>query len=270
MGKYRTGLAPTRPDSVKLKLADYFDHNTVLPKIPAAFGHTALITDWGMLGNGPDDNPADVPVGDCADCGPEHIIMAACAAAGRPIPRFTYASTIALYSAVTGYDPSQTQPDGSNPTDQGSDMTQVAEYWCSPGITDADGGIHRITTFAKLNPTDPDQIAAAAWLTDGAVGIGVNLPGSAEDQFDEGVPWSVTDAGIEGGHFVPVVGRAANGNFLIVTWGALVQVEPAFITTYCTMALAYLSQEQLSTKGVTAEGFNWAQLEADMKAVQRL
>lgn len=264
--KYSLGLLPPRPESVKLKLADYLDHQSILPTIPPNYGHTSLITRWGMLGNGPDSDSADVPVGDCAIAGPEHVVMAMNAAAGKPVPPFTYASTISMYSAITGYDPSQTQPDGSNPTDQGSDMTAVAEYWQTQGFKDATGETHRILTFLGLN-RDLTQIGAACYLFE-AVGLGFNLPQSAEDQFEAGQPWTVTDAPIVGGHFVPICGRQG-GNYVGVSWGAPVLITPEFIMEYLTVAMVYLSgQDMLNSKGVSAEGFNIAQLTADVAALE--
>lgn len=258
----RLGLLPPRPESVKLKLADHLDHMALLPKIPANYGHVDLIQRWGMLGNGPDGVDSDVPVGDCAICGPEHIIMAMNAAAGRPVPPFTYSSTIGMYTAITQYDPSQTQPDGSNPTDQGSDMTQVAQYWQLNGFKDAAGGTHKIAAFLALNPQDLIQIGTAAYLFE-AVGFGFNLPASAEQQFESGQPWTPTDAQIEGGHFVPVLGRQA-GNYQGISWGAPVTITPEFITEYATMAIVYLSQEMIDGQGKSVEGFDFAELAADL------
>lgn len=267
--KYSLGLQPPRPESVKLKLADYLNHNSVLPNIPDPnnFGHTNLISRWGMLGNGPDGNVADVPVGNCAEVGPEHIIMGWAAGAGKPVPPFTYQSTIVMYKAITGYDPSQTQPDGSNPTDQGSDMTAVAQYWQTTGFTDSAGGVHKISAFLALNPRDINQIAAATYLFE-AVGFGFDLPASAEQQFEAEQPWSVVpDAQIVGGHFVPVIGRRG-GNFQGITWGGVVAIEPEFIQEYATMAIVYLSPEMLNAQGKSAEGFNFAQLAADLPELE--
>lgn len=263
----RLGLLPPRPESVPLKLADYLDHKPLIPNIPANYGHTNLITRWGMLGNGPDGTP-DVPVGNCAEVGPEHIIMAWAAAAGKVVPPFTYQSTIEMYSAITGYDPSKTQPDGSNPTDQGSDMTAVAEYWQTHGFTDAAGNIHKITAFLGLNPRDLLQIGAACYLFE-AVGFGFALPESADQQFADGQPWTVTDAPIAGGHFVPVCGRWG-GNYIGISWGAPVTITPEFIQEYATMAIVYWSPDMLNVQTKSAEGFDITQLTADLAALESI
>lgn len=66
-----------------------------------------------MLGN-------DV-VGDCTFASKGHQLMMVTANTGSIlIP--TTAQILAACSDLTGYDPSQTQPDGSNPTDQGNTL----------------------------------------------------------------------------------------------------------------------------------------------------
>jgi hypothetical protein len=63
-----------------------------------------------------------------------------------------------------------------------------------------------------------------------------------------------------------VVGRKANGNFVVITWGAYQEVTPAFLLKYVDEAIVYLSTEFL--KGdATLEGFNLAALNADIVAL---
>lgn len=268
MKKYRLGLHEPRPEMVALKLADYFDHALVLPNIPDPnnFGHVTAVAQWGMLGNGPDDNPVEIAVGDCAFAGPEHIIMGWLAAAKKPIVPFDYASTIAMYSKVTGYDPSQYDPaTQTNPTDQGGDMSQIAEYWQTSGFTAADGSVHKIGAYLALEPGNLEQLTAAVYIFE-AVGIGFALPSSAEQQFEDGQPWTVVPgATIEGGHFVPVEGRT-KGLWDGVTWGAPHPIGDDFILDYGQLLLVYLSQEFLDN-GISPEGFNLSQLQTDLRAL---
>jgi hypothetical protein len=110
------------------------------------------------------------------------------------------------------------------------------------------------------------QLAAAMHIFS-AVGAGLQLPDSAQDQFQNGQPWSpVPGSQIEGGHYVSGVGRNADGNFVVVTWGALQEMTPAFYQRYNDESLAYLSEEFL-TAGVSPEGFNLQQLQADLAAL---
>jgi hypothetical protein len=267
--KYSLGLQPTRPELVEHKLADFYDHHAAIPTIPANYGHTNLISRWGMLGNGPDSVSTDIPVGDCAICGPEHLIMGWNAAALKSVPPFTYSSTIDMYTAITQYDPSQYDPTTqTNPTDQGSDMTAVAKYWQTTGFKDAAGDVHQIVAFLGLDPKDTKQITAATYLFEG-VGFGFDLPASAEQQFEAGQPWTVTGADIVGGHYVPVLGKL-NGNYLGVTWGGIVTITPEFIAEYGSLALAYLGKDMFNLQGKSAEGLDLGALTATFPALEAL
>src|SRR5271154_6064970 len=73
----------------------------------------------------------------------------ACANSGIPLAPFTTEQALNLYSRITGYDPSQTQPDGSNPTDQGTSWTDALTYWLKNGIYG-----FNILGWAKFDWTD--------------------------------------------------------------------------------------------------------------------
>lgn len=85
------------------------------------------------------------------------------------------------------------------------------------------------------------------------------------DQFNAGKPWSVVPGPAPtGGHYIPLV--AFRKNLECVTWGRIQQMTPQFFKTYCDEAWAILSPEMLKA-GKSLEGFNLAQLQADLKAV---
>jgi hypothetical protein len=256
----RYGKLPARINSVQLKLADYFDHATVLPKIPAEFGHEHLVASWDMLAND--------TVGDCVFAGAGHETVLWNDEASRRVA-FTDESILSDYSAVTGYDPAQAQPDGSNPTDQGTDMQIAASYRRRIGILDATGVRHKVGGYVALRQGDPPQLAAAAYIF-GAVGIGLRCPDYMEQEFAAGKPWDVRHGSpdIVGGHYVPVIGRLANGNFLVVTWGQVQQMTPAFYRRFCDEAVVYFSTEFM-TAGHSPEGFDLAQLQTNLQAFTR-
>ena len=121
--------------------------------------------------------------------------------------------------------------------------------------------------YLGLKVGDPDQLALAIYLF-GATGIGIKFPNTAMDQFNAGKPWDVAaSAKIEGGHYIPGVGRDVKGNFVIVTWGKVQLMTPRFYKKYCDECVAYVSAEALSTGGKTLEGFDLAQLQADLNAL---
>jgi hypothetical protein len=102
----------------------------------------------------------------------------------------------------------------------------------------------------------------------GAAGIGIKFPNTAMDQFNAGKPWDVAkNSKIEGGHYIPGVGRDAKGNIVVVTWGKIQLMTPRFYAKYCDEVVAYVSDEALTTSGKTLEGFNLAELKADLSAL---
>ncbi|MFC7753036.1 hypothetical protein [Tsukamurella soli] len=226
-----------------------------LAPAPTAFGLERFypISGWGMLAND--------RLGDCVEAGSCHQVMA-WTASHAIHTLFTDYDAIALYSAITGYTP-------SNPnSDQGTDMLTAAKYLCSTGFKDATGRLHKAGAFLGLQAEDPAELADGCYYFGTAL-IGVNLPSAWQDAFkpDGSGVWDVCDSPIEGGHCVVVVGRRANGNFVAVTWGSLVEITPGAIEKYCDEAFVFLSQDFLNGQGKTVEGFDLAQLQADLKAL---
>lgn len=248
------GKLPARPNATVLKLANYLD-SSVLPKIPAEFGHEKAINSYGMLGND--------QVGDCVLAGAAHETMIWGREANDSF-EFDDAAVLSDYSAITGYNPADPN------SDQGTDVQVAASYRRRIGVVDTAGNRHRVGAYVALTPGDPDELAAAAYIF-GAVGIGIRVPAYAEDEFNHipPIPWDVRhgNASIIGGHYVPVVARRG-GNFCVVTWGTVQEMTVGFYRRYCDEALVYLSTEML-TAGVSPEGFNLAALQADLKTFTR-
>lgn len=251
---YKLGKTPARINSVHLKLATYLDTAAILPKIPTKFGHENLISVFGVLGND--------SVGDCVFAGAAHETLLWCKEAGHDIT-FSTGSVLSDYSTFTGYNPDDPS------TDQGTDMQAAASYRRRIGVLDATGRRHKVGAYVALTPGDPDQLAAAAYIF-GSVGVGIRFPDYAMDEFNEGKPWAVRHGNpkIEGGHYIPTCARGANGNFHVITWGKVQEMTPGFYRRYCDEALVYFTEEFL-TAGVSPEGFNRAQLLADLQAFTR-
>jgi hypothetical protein len=223
-----------------------------LPPHPTQFGHESLIgaDAWGMLGND--------TVGDCVFAGSDHETELWTTEAGIPAI-FEPENTISDYSAVTGYVP------GKPETDQGTDVRQALQYRKLTGLIDANGARHKIGAYLALEPGNIDDLLEAIYLFS-AVGIGLQVPESAIDQFNAGQPWSVVHGmqQIAGGHYVPLV--ACRGNLVCVTWGRLQQITVQFYNKYCDEAWAILSPEMLNG-GFSLEGFDMAQLQVDLSAL---
>jgi hypothetical protein len=251
----RLGKRPASEDQRDLLFSNYVKP-AELPRPPKQFGHEMLFPakGWQMLGND--------EWGDCAWAGPAHETMMLSTEGGKPA-EFTTAGVLRDYAAGTGFDPNAGPP-GNNPTDRGSNVRDVLKYRAKTGIVDAAGKRHKIGAYVKLTPKDLTQVYQAMYLFQ-TVGIGIEFPSSAMDQFHAGEPWSVVKgAQIEGGHYVPCVAKRSNID--VVTWGALQQMTIEFFETYCDEAWAYISSEDLQ-KGVDPDGFSLKQLKADLAAV---
>jgi hypothetical protein len=249
------GKQPATEDQRDLMFAKYVKPKE-LPTPPSQFGHETLFgaKDWGMLGND--------QWGDCAWAGPAHETMLLAKEGGKPTT-FSTDAVLSDYSAGTGFDP-HAGPPGHNPTDQGSNVREVLKYRAKTGIVDAGGTRHKIGAYVKLDPGNVNQIEQALYLFE-VVGIGIQFPGSAMDQFNNGHPWDVVaGAQIEGGHYIPLV--AKRDNLGVVTWGALQEMTHAFYEKYCDEAWAYISEEDLQ-EGKSPEGFAIEELQADLAAL---
>lgn len=252
MNQFKLGRKSYIRDKRDLKLKNYLD-TSQLPPLPEVFGHQALITNWGMLGND--------TVGDCVIAGADHETLLWCQEGGNSIS-FTDANAINDYSVITGYDPNDPN------SDQGTDVRAALKYRQKTGMVDSEGKRHKIGAYLQLDQSNLNEVLMAAYLFS-AVGIGINFPSSAMDQFNQGNPWTVVEgSAIEGGHYFPIVGY--DGTYLYcVTWGQVQKMDVNFFKAYCEEAWAILSTEFLNNKSLSPEGFNLAQLQADLAAITK-
>lgn len=251
------GKKPARPGAIKFKFSTYFNKAT-LPMPTGAFGHESLVNNWGMLAND--------RFGCCVWAGAAHEEMMESLEGGHTTIPFTDESVLSDYAAATGFNPNDPG------TDQGTDMAQAASYRRKTGILDANGNRHKVDAYVGITPGDVTELMQATYLF-GSVGIGINVPDFAMSQFNSGQPWHLPsnwqNASIEGGHYIPVVGRNSKGYILVVTWGKLHAMSDAFYQAYNDEAIAYVNLETLNEKGLTPEGLNKAQLEADLAALTK-
>ena len=248
---YKTGKRQARHDKRTLRLSAYLDY-AKLPPIPDEFGHENVVSDWGMLGNS--------AVGDCVWAGAAHETMLWTGAASGSPAWFTDQCVLSDYSAVTGFQ--QDYPT----TDNGTCVLDALKYRVNTGILDANGNRHKLGAFVALEPGNFDHLLAAMFLF-GAVGIGINFPSTAMEQFNNGQPWDIVpDMMNDGGHYIPLV--AKRGYLLnCVTWGKIQPMTNAFFSKQCDEAYAFLSPEYLAA-GKSPEGFALADLQADLRAIR--
>lgn len=252
------GKKPARKGAVTFKLTDYAKLSK-LPKPPRSFGHLALQKQpWGDLGN--------QDYGCCAWAGAAHETMGWAAEAGQVV-RFTTENVLSDYAAQTGFDPAQTDAQGNNPTDLGTDMQQAASYRRKTGIVDANGVRHKIDAYLALKPGDISQLLLATYLF-GFVGFGCRFPESAYAQFDKDQVWKpVHRSPVSGGHYLS--DGAFNGvNFRMVTWGRVARVSPEWIEEYNDESIVAISLERL-TNNRSLDGFDIGGLRESLAALPR-
>lgn len=246
---FKLGKLPAVKNSVSFRFRDYLSLSK-LPAPPTSGGHASEVTEHNMFGND--------TVGDCTCADVGHATMYWNKLAGKTVSIST-PNVLAMYSAITGYDPAK--PD----TDQGADMAVVAKYHQKTGLKDAQSIAHKIAAYLAITPGNFEELKQAIHLF-GACSIGWELPDSAQTQFEEKKPWSVVSgATIEGGHDTLAVGYSSE-YLEIVTWGRLQKVEWAFVSKYMDEGIVKLSAEMLKN-GKSLEGFNVTQLQTDLKAL---
>jgi hypothetical protein len=252
---FKFGKTPPKKNKRTLKLSKYLLGG--LPTPPGKLWREYRVppAGWNMLGND--------TVGDCTAAAIAHMVMLFTAHTGTMVSP-TLEQTLAVYSAVTGYDPSQTQPDGTNPTDNGAAITDILAYWQSTGIAG-----HKILGWASI-ALDAESIRRAMYLF-GAVDIGFNVPAYAMQQFQAGEAWDWDpngDATIEGGHSVPLFGFGSAG-FDCTTWGANQKMTNEFFSSFSDEAYCVITSDWIdSATGLAPNMLNLASLQSDLAAVR--
>lgn len=240
----KLGKKPARPGAFSHQFAAFFSA-PALPKPPLVFGKPGLLPNPGMLAN---DRTSDCVWADCA-----HQVMYWNALANRPVPYFNDAAVLSDYAKQTGYDP------GTPDSDAGTDLGEAAAYWRDLGVIDAAGERHRIDMSATLRPGDVDGVLLATYLF-GAVSVGIQLPESAQEQFDRAEVWSPPGplgAINVGGHCITVCGRNSHGNILAWTWGRLTAMTREFLAERMDEAVVHLSHEMLRNNDkLSARGYD--------------
>jgi hypothetical protein len=146
--------------------------------------------------------------------------------------------------------------------DSGAVEADVLQLWHTQGLFSP---ANKIAGYAPVNPRDIEAVHQTVALF-GAAYIGVALPYNAQDQFQNGEPWTVEpDDQIEGGHAVVIVGYDPHYLYA-VTWGAVQKVTYPWFSRYCQETWCVLSQE-FSEAGHDSLGIDLAALQADLKAI---
>jgi hypothetical protein len=112
---------------------------------------------------------------------------------------------------------------------------------------------YHIQGYAEVDRSKRNAVRQAIFA-DVGVGIGVELPLSAQGEIDAGQPWATTSGpgsavGSWGGHYVFVVGYTKKGP-VCVTWGRKQQMTWAWFAKYCDEAYAIFDAKDAFKKAM--------------------
>jgi hypothetical protein len=240
------GRRPVKPPAERFNIQYVSSYlSTPLPPPVYPVDVSAGITDWEMLGNGPDKTCTTHPdgVGDCSFAGRQHYRMAK-AAAGHE--QETWETSNQLVAEYLAYDHGQ---------DAGANLADVLLSWYQAG---------KVLAFAPVDHTDPAAVDAAMAAFHGAY-AGVNLTDDADSLFEQHEPWTVSGGqrpDPNDGHCIVKV--AADGHQLDtwVTWGALQQSTRDWTAACLDEAWVIITQEDAN-----AANLDLASLRRDIDAL---
>jgi len=246
----RLGKHPKKVDPRTLQLARYLTPE--LPAPPPSCDYSVKLSTLGMMAND--------RVGDCTCAAAGHIVQDATSYEGAQVV-VPDADVLAMYSAVSGYDPVT----GAN--DNGAACLDVLNYWHQTGFAGPQGP-HKIAAFAELGLVS-SAIQTAVYLL-GAAYIGVNLPLTCQGASSWEVPPGGTAGngapGSWGGHCVPIVAYDATG-VTVLTWGEKLHASWEFLATYMDEAYAVVTQDFVDAQGTDPAGLDLTQMLADAAAL---
>lgn len=205
---------------------------------------TEGVTEWLMLGNGPDASCHTNPdgVGDCTFAARQHARMAKAARARKTETWETADQLVAEYLAY------------NHGRDDGAVIANLLLSWQRSG---------KILAFAPVDHTDPALVDSAMSLFTGCY-CGVSLTDDADDLFSRGLPWTVADGqqpDPADGHCILKV--RADGNLDgYITWGALQSATTDWTKACLDEAWVIITAEDVGTPLIDV-----AALQADIKAL---
>jgi hypothetical protein len=180
-----------------------------LPAAPYAVDNTMGVTDWGMMGNGPDqNNPPEIPdgVGDCTCAGLAHHQQVITLDAGAMRTPST-GQVLNEYGDLTGYIL------GNAATDQGGNELDILTQITANKGSSVYG--RKLLGYVSPDPKNLDHVKKAIALFR-AVYMGCVMPANYPDQ----EIWDAVanDGGIVGGHCM--VNAKYDPDFIeFITWG---------------------------------------------------
>lgn len=236
-------------DTRTLRLSKYLTDQ--LPPPPAARDWTRGGKSWSMLLND--------QLGDCTIAGVAHAVQIWTVNASKEA-LIANDEVLQAYEKWCGYVP------GNPATDQGGIELDVLKDWKAQGFAG-----YPLTAFATVLPANRIHVQQAVNLFMGLY-IGLNVPAYIMPD-DGNVPelWNVdpsADNTIIGGHCVYVVGYQPHPKHELIvkfiSWGMVYTMAWAFWVQFVDEAYALISPAMVGQTGEAPNGFDMAQLEADL------
>ena len=242
----RRGRLPVKPAGERFPLG--WVHSYLTQPLPAPVYPVDVsggITDWRMLGNGPDPSCTTHPdgVGDCTFAGRQHAKMAK-AAAGHEVERWEDANE--LVAEYLAYDHGQ---------DIGANIADLLLFWYKAG---------KVLAFAPVDHTDRVAVDGAMAAFHG-VYSGVDLTDDADELFQQGAPWVVAadeQPDPSDGHCIVKVAADGHVYDTWVTWGALQRSTISWTEACLSEAWVIITAEDAE-----AASLDIAKLRADIDAL---
>lgn len=238
---YKLGchISPPKDRKRTLKLSEF---RVALPAFPQA-------QDWYAKTSGIKMHRND-ELGDCTCAAKANLEQVWSANAGSEVIQ-SDDLVVLDYERVGGYDPTRTDKDGYNPTDNGAVMSEVLKYWQDSG---------RIGPYLEVHADDWEEVCYAC---DVGVGLycGLSLPQCAMDAMDKDVPtWQMpttkSEKRIIGGHCVIDCSyNVQEGVLGTGTWAKVVPTTADFVAAFFSEMYVIFSN-QFMAGGISPAGLN--------------
>jgi hypothetical protein len=242
--RMKLGKLPKKDDQRNLMLTRYLSL-AEMPIVPGTTDWAAWVREFGLFAND--------RYGDCTCAAHAHGIQCRTTNAGGKDACVTVAdaSVLAMYSAISGFDPKDPS------TDRGAYCLDALKHMRSTGLEG-----HRIEAFAEVIPTHSAIVRAAMWLF-GGLYIGATL---YDDIWDSPI-WDAPEPGtrVAGGHAMWLCSDDAGG-LTVATWGGKQPVTWAWLDACCDEAYACLAPDWFAG-GKAPVGLNLDALGEDLQLV---
>ena len=223
-------------DSRTLNLSNYLSHEN-LEIVPSEYNWGKHIEpdSWDDMGN------LKRNLCTCAAAG--HFIMTWTSNTGK-LHKPGKRAILYAYKEVTGYNP---KTDGIG---EAVESIKVLKHWRKKGISK-----RKIVAFAQLEDKNWQQLIQTIYLFGGCY-VGLNLPATAEAQFNNSEKWTVPpgDPVPEGvfGHAILVTGYK-DDELRVITWGKEMIMTKEFWQTYAVEGYAIFSKDFITNKKTPAK-----------------